>query len=170
MSHIAAASKPRLRPANPSFSSGPCAKRPGWSLAALDGALLGRSHRAPEAKARLQEVIERSRAVLGMPADWQLGIVPGPDTGAVEMAMWSMLGRAAVDVLAFESFSAPGRPMPSKQFKPAGRARAARAVRAAAGPRLRSIRRMTWCSPGTARPPACACRTATVIRGERTGS
>ena len=102
---VSAAAKPLLRPANPSFSSGPCAKRPGWSLQALSGALLGRSHRAPEGKARLQEVIERSRAILGLPADWRLGIVPGSDTGAVEMAMWSMLGARGVDILAFESFS-----------------------------------------------------------------
>ena len=67
--------KPEVRPANPAFSSGPCAKRPGWTLAALDGALLGRSHRAKDPKARLNEVIERSKAVLGMPADWKLGIV-----------------------------------------------------------------------------------------------
>src|SRR4051812_48473956 len=97
---------PRLRPHNPAFSSGPCAKRPGWSLEALSGALLGRSHRAAGPKARLTEVIERSRALLGMPADWRLGIVPGSDTGAVEMALWTLLGARPVDILAFESFSA----------------------------------------------------------------
>ncbi len=96
--------KPALRPACPHFSSGPCAKRPGWSLAALAGAMLARSHRAPAPKARLTAVIDRSRAVLGMPADWRLGIVPASDTGAVEMAMWSLLGPRPVDVLAFESF------------------------------------------------------------------
>ena len=96
---------PAIRPANPDFSSGPCAKRPGWSLAALDGALLGRSHRAAGPKARLAEVIDRSKAILGMPADWKLGIVPGSDTGAIEMAMWSLLGPRPVDILAFESFS-----------------------------------------------------------------
>ena len=101
----AAPVKPQLRPANPDFSSGPCAKRPGWSLQALSGALLGRSHRAAGPKARLQEVIDRSHAILGLPADWRLGIVPGSDTGAVEMAMWSMLGARGVDILAFESFS-----------------------------------------------------------------
>ncbi len=95
------------KPDRPFFSSGPCAKRPGFSLAALEGALLGRSHRAPEARARLAEVIERARAVLGMPADHRLGIVPASDTGAVEMAMWSLLGPSrGVDVLAWESFSA----------------------------------------------------------------
>lgn len=97
--------RPDVRPANPQFSSGPCAKRPGWSLQALAGAQLGRSHRAKEPKARLAEVITRSRAVLGMPADWRLGIVPGSDTGAVEMALWSMLGARPVDIVAFESFS-----------------------------------------------------------------
>ncbi len=98
-------SQPEHRPANPCFSSGPCAKRPGFSLAALDGAMLARSHRAPEPKAKLVEVIARSAAVLGLPADWRLGIVPGSDTGAIELAMWSLLGPRPVDVLAFESFS-----------------------------------------------------------------
>lgn len=102
---MALASKPDIRPRNPNFSSGPCAKRPGFTLAALEGALLGRSHRAKEPKARLAEVISRSRAILGMPADWKLGIVPASDTGAVEMALWSLLGPRPVDVLAHESFS-----------------------------------------------------------------
>jgi phosphoserine aminotransferase len=93
-----------MRPANPNFSSGPCAKRPGFTPGALSGAMLGRSHRASEPKARLAEVIERSRATLGMPSDWRLGIVPASDTGAVEMALWSLLGQRGVDVLAFESF------------------------------------------------------------------
>lgn len=99
------AAKPELRPANPRFSSGPCAKRPGWSLAVLGAAVLGRSHRARDPKARLAEIITRSHAVLGMPADWRLAIVPGSDTGAIEMAMWSLLGARPVDVMAFESFS-----------------------------------------------------------------
>lgn len=99
------AARPEVRPANPCFSSGPCAKRPGFRLAAMSGALLGRSHRAKPAKARLLEVIQRSRALLGMPPEWKLGIVPGSDTGAVEMALWSLLGSRGVDVLAFESFS-----------------------------------------------------------------
>ncbi len=101
---MAIAPKPDIRPANANFSSGPCAKRPGFTLDALSGALLGRSHRAKEPKARLAEVIERSRAMLGMPADWRLGIVPASDTGAVEMALWSLLGARPVDILAFESF------------------------------------------------------------------
>lgn len=98
--------KPTRRPANPCFSSGPCAKRPGWSLAALEGALLGRSHRAKGPKARLAEVIALSKSVLRMPEGWRLGIVPASDTGAVEMALWSLLGPRGVDVLAWESFSA----------------------------------------------------------------
>ena len=102
---MASATKPGLRPTNPQFSSGPCAKRPGWTLDALAGAYLGRSHRAAGPKARLAEVISRSKAVLGMPADWRLGIVPASDTGAVEMALWSLLGTRGVDVLAWESFS-----------------------------------------------------------------
>jgi phosphoserine aminotransferase len=97
--------KPDVRPQNPQFSSGPCAKRPGWSLAALEHAQLGRSHRAKAPKAAIVEVIERSRAVLGLPADWKLAIMPGSDTGAFEAALWSLLGARGVDVLAFESFS-----------------------------------------------------------------
>jgi len=103
---MALAATPALRPANPSFCSGPCTKRPGYSLDALKGALLGRYHRAKQPKAKLAEVIDRSRAVLGMPVDWRLGIVPASDTGAVELALWSLLGARPVDVLSFESFSA----------------------------------------------------------------
>jgi phosphoserine aminotransferase len=102
---MARVTKPDLRPRTPNFSSGPCAKRPGFTLEALSGAMLGRSHRAREPKARIAEVITRSRAILGMPADWKLGIVPASDTGAVEMALWSLLGERPVDVLAHESFS-----------------------------------------------------------------
>jgi phosphoserine aminotransferase len=101
---MAGAATPELRPNNRNFSSGPCAKRPGFALDALAGAFLGRSHRAAEPKARLAEVIARSRAILGMPADWRLGIVPGSDTGAVEMALWSMLGARGVDIVTFDSF------------------------------------------------------------------
>lgn len=96
--------KPATRPARPQFSSGPCAKRPGWTLDALKGAALGRSHRAKVGKEKLQAVIEKSKAVLGMPADYRLGIVAGSDTGAVEMAMWSLLGARGIDMLAWESF------------------------------------------------------------------
>jgi phosphoserine aminotransferase len=102
---MALATKPDLRPQIPNFSSGPCAKRPGFTLDALAGAMLGRSHRASQPKAKLAEVIARSRAILGMPEGWKLGIVPASDTGAVEMAMWSLLGQRPVDVLAHESFS-----------------------------------------------------------------
>jgi phosphoserine aminotransferase len=105
MADFSVAAKPAVRPQNPNFSSGPCAKRPGFSLAALEGAALGRSHRAKEPKAKLAEVITLSAKILGMPEDWRLGIVPGSDTGAVEMALWSMLGARPVDVLAHESFS-----------------------------------------------------------------
>jgi phosphoserine aminotransferase len=95
---------PGLRPKSPHFSSGPCAKRPGWSPGALSGAYLGRSHRSKDGKAKLAEVISRSKAILGMPADYRLAIVPASDTGAVEMALWSLLGSRGVDVLAWESF------------------------------------------------------------------
>ncbi|MFN2425454.1 MAG: phosphoserine transaminase [Candidatus Binatia bacterium] len=97
-------SKPAARPARPQFSSGPCAKRPGWSLEALGDAALGRSHRARIGKEKLAAVIERSKSVLGMPKDFRLGIVAGSDTGAVEMAMWSLLGARGIDMMAWESF------------------------------------------------------------------
>ncbi len=96
--------KPTRRPRNPCFSSGPCAKRPGWSPAALQAALVGRSHRSGVGKARIVEVVERSRAILGVPADWQVGVVAASDTGAVEIALWSLLGARGVDMLAWENF------------------------------------------------------------------
>ena len=96
--------KPAQRPANPLFSSGPCAKRPGWSLDNFNTDTLGRSHRSKIGKARLKEAIDKTRAVLGVPDDYRIGIVPASDTGAVEMAMWSMLGARPVDMLAWESF------------------------------------------------------------------
>ncbi len=96
--------KPTRVPVNPCFSSGPCAKRPGWSPAVLHDALLGRSHRSRVGLARLVEIIERSRALLQMPADYRLGIVPASDTGAVEMALWSLLGARGVDLLCWENF------------------------------------------------------------------
>ncbi|MFT9027341.1 phosphoserine transaminase [Acetobacter indonesiensis] len=105
VSQSTVSSRPALRPANPCFSSGPCAKRPGWSVSALSDALTGRSHRSAEGRARLADVIERSCTVLGIPDGWRVGIVPASDTGAVEMALWSLLGPRPVDVLAFESFS-----------------------------------------------------------------
>ncbi|HYD86951.1 MAG TPA: phosphoserine transaminase [Vitreimonas sp.] len=96
--------KPAVRPADPRFSSGPTKKRPGWTTDALAGAVLGRSHRAKAGKARLKEAIDRTRAILGVPADFKIGIVPASDTGAIEMAMWSMLGARPVDIFAWESF------------------------------------------------------------------
>ncbi len=101
---MTSAAKPSVRPRRPEFSSGPCAKRPGWSLANLEKAVLGRSHRSKPGKARIKEVIDRSRELLGIPADYRVGVVPASDTGAVEMAMWSLLGARGVDVLAWESF------------------------------------------------------------------
>ncbi|MFZ4787767.1 MAG: phosphoserine transaminase [Beijerinckiaceae bacterium] len=96
--------KPGQKPASNLFSSGPCAKRPGWTLQALKDASLGRSHRAKVGKAKLKEAIDLTRSVLGVPADYRIGIVPASDTGAVEMAMWSLLGARPVDLLAWESF------------------------------------------------------------------
>ena len=95
---------PGFRPANPNFSSGPCAKRPGWSLEALKDAPLGRSHRAKVGKSKLKLAIDLTRDVLQVPADYRIGIVPASDTGAVEMALWSLLGARPVDLLAWESF------------------------------------------------------------------
>ena len=95
---------PTTKPRVPHFSSGPCAKRPGWSVSNLQNACVGRSHRSTDGKAKLAEVIERSKKILGVPADYRLGIVPASDTGAVEMALWSLLGQRPVDILAWESF------------------------------------------------------------------
>ncbi len=95
---------PAARPANPRFSSGPCAKIPGFSLSMLSDAPLGRSHRAAVGKAKLAEAIDLTRQILGVPADYRIGIVPASDTGAVEMAMWSLLGARPVEMLAWESF------------------------------------------------------------------
>ena len=95
---------PGVRPAVPHFSSGPCAKRPGWSLQALTDAVLGRSHRSKIGKAKLKRAIDLTREVLQVPADYRIGIVPASDTGAVEMAMWSLLGARPVTMLAWESF------------------------------------------------------------------
>lgn len=96
--------KPGVRPADPRFSSGPTKKRPGWTPDALSGAVLGRSHRAKLGKAKLKEAIDRTRAILGVPDDFKIAIVPASDTGAVEMAMWTMLGARPVDIFAWESF------------------------------------------------------------------
>lgn len=98
--------KPDTRPSNPNFSSGPCAKRPGWSLEALADAPLGRSHRAKIGKSKLKQAIDLTREVLNVPADYRIGIVAASDTGAVEMALWSLLGARGVDMVAWESFGA----------------------------------------------------------------
>ncbi|WCK04477.1 phosphoserine transaminase [Agrobacterium tumefaciens] len=98
--------KPGVRPGNTHFSSGPCSKRPGWSLDALSDAPLGRSHRAKVGKAKLKQAIDLTREILNVPADYRIGIVPASDTGAVEMALWSLLGERGVDMLAWESFGA----------------------------------------------------------------
>src|SRR3954451_4176256 len=109
--------KPAMRPARPEFSSGPCAKRPGWTPENLQNAVLGRSHRSKIGKARLKEAIDRTREVLEVPDDYLIGIVPGSDTGAVEMAMWSMLGPKPVQLLAFESFGKDWVTDVTKQLK-----------------------------------------------------
>ncbi|WP_374470829.1 phosphoserine transaminase [Phenylobacterium sp.] len=109
--------KPAMRPARPEFSSGPCAKRPGWTPENLSGAVLGRSHRSKLGKSRLKEAIDRTREVLEVPDDFLIGIVPGSDTGAVEMAMWSMLGQRPVQLLAFESFGKDWVTDVTKQLK-----------------------------------------------------
>ena len=109
--------KPSSKPNNPCFSSGPCAKRPGWTLEALKDAAVGRSHRAKLGKAKLAEVIQRSKKILGMPEGYLVGIMPASDTGAVEMAMWSMLGGRPVDVFCWESFGSGWATDCQKQLK-----------------------------------------------------
>ena len=109
--------QPNRKPAMPNFSSGPCAKRPGWSPEALANASLGRSHRSAEGKARLLKAIEETREVLGVPDDYRIAIVPASDTGAVEMALWSLLGARGVDVMAWESFGAGWATDINKQLK-----------------------------------------------------
>jgi len=109
--------KPAMRPARPEFSSGPCAKRPGWAPENLQNAVLGRSHRSKLGKARLKEAIDRTRELLQVPEDYLIGIVPGSDTGAMEMAMWSLLGARPVQLLAFESFGKDWVTDVTKQLK-----------------------------------------------------
>ncbi len=109
--------KPTAKPKNPCFSSGPCAKRPGWSIDALKSAATGLSHRGKTGKAKLAEVIDLSKKILGIPSDYHLGIVPASDTGAVEMAMWNLLGERGVDIVAFESFGSGWAGDAEKQLK-----------------------------------------------------
>ncbi|MGE0851012.1 MAG: phosphoserine transaminase [Hyphomicrobiaceae bacterium] len=111
------ATKPARRPGNIRFSSGPCAKRPGWSLENLGNAFLGRSHRAKEGKARLKLAIDKTKALLGLPPGYVCAIVPASDTGAFEMAMWTMLGARGVDALAWESFGKGWVTDTAKQLK-----------------------------------------------------
>ncbi len=98
--------KPSVKPNNPHFSSGPCAKRPGWSVDALKGATLARSHRAKGSKAKLGAVIERSKSLLGIPEEYRLAIVPASDTGAIEMALWTLVGERGLDIFVWENFGA----------------------------------------------------------------
>ncbi|MBL4681917.1 MAG: phosphoserine transaminase [Pseudomonadales bacterium] len=109
--------RPTNKPNNPRFSSGPTSKRPGWSIKKLDTSSLGRSHRAKTEKAKLKEVIDLSKKLLGIPNDYLLGIVPGSDTGAFELALWSMLGQRSVDVVSWESFGQGWRTDIQKQLK-----------------------------------------------------
>nr|WP_320141030.1 phosphoserine transaminase [uncultured Cohaesibacter sp.] len=108
---------PAVRPNNPHFSSGPCSKRPGWSFDSLADAPLGRSHRAKLGKAKLKEAIDLTREILGVPADYRIGVVPASDTGAVEMALWSLLGARGTDILVWESFGAGWATDVVKQLK-----------------------------------------------------
>ena len=96
--------KPNTKPNNPNFSSGPTSKRPGWDISVLSNALTGRSHRSVECKARLKEAIDKSKDILKLPDDYLLGIMPGSNTGALEAAMWCLLGKTGVDILAWENF------------------------------------------------------------------
>jgi len=142
--------KPAVRPTVPHFSSGPCAKRPGWTPQALSGAVLGRSHRSKIGKARLKRAIDLTREVLQVPADYRIGIVPASDTGAVEMALWSLLGPRPVTVLAWESFGEGWVTDVVKQLK----LKDATVLKAGYGelPDFpRSIRQATSSSPGTVR-------------------
>ncbi len=153
--------KPASRPNVPHFSSGPCAKRPGWNPQNLKDAALGRSHRAKVGKAKLKLAIDLTREVLEVPADYKIGIVPASDTGAVEMALWSLLGARPVTTLAWESFGEGWVSDIVKELKLKDVTKLQGRLRRAARSLQGRSRRPTSSSPGTARPPACACRTPT---------
>ena len=160
---------PAARPRAPFFSSGPCAKRPGWTLENLKTDTLGRSHRAKLGKARLKRAIDLTREVLEVPADYRIGIVPASDTGAVEMALWSMLGARPVDMLAWESFGEGWVTDVVKQLKLEGRPRHQGRLRRTARPRRGRHRTAMSSSPGTARRRACASPNADWIAADRAG-
>lgn len=160
---MAKPAQPDLRPNNTHFSSGPCSKRPGWTLDALSDAPLGRSHRAKIGKTKLKQAIDLTRDILEVPADYRIGIVPASDTGAVEMALWSLLGPRGVDMVAWESFGAGWVTDVVKQRSSPTYA-SSKPVTANFPTFRRSISTATWSSPGTARPRACVCPTATSSR------
>jgi phosphoserine aminotransferase len=131
--------KPNMRPARPDFSSGPCAKRPGWTPQVLSDAAIGRSHRSKLGKKKIVEAVDRTRALLGIPADYRIGIVPASDTGAVEMALWSLLGARPVDMLTWESFGEGWVTDVAKQLK----LKDARVLKAPYG-RIADLKQVDW--------------------------
>jgi phosphoserine aminotransferase len=149
---MTATERPATRPQNPFFSSGPCAKRPGWSLDNLKDAILGRSHRSAAGKARLKLALDRTRTLLKLPDDYLVAIVPGSDSGAVELALWSLLGPRGVDVLAWEAFGKDWVVDVVKQLKLGD-------VRVMEAPFARSISRAMSSLPGTEPHPASGYRT-----------
>ena len=153
----------------PRFSSGPCAKRPGWTPEALKDAALGRSHRAKVGKAKLKLAIDLTREVLGVPADYRIGITPGSDTGAVEMALWSLLGARARRRARLGKLRRRLGHRRRQATEARRRAHAEGALRRAARSRARSISTTTSSSPGTAPPRACACPNADWIPADRKG-
>jgi phosphoserine aminotransferase len=147
------ATKPSRRPRFPNFSCGPCTKFPGWTVDVLKSAPLGRSHRAPLGKSRLQRVIGETHALLGLPGDYLVGILPASDTGAVEAALWSLLGPRPVDVFAWESFGKEWVTDCLQQLAPCRRAPSS-PTSARCRTCGRPISGTTSSSPGTAPPPA----------------